>query len=388
MSIKTAIAKDTAPDETGLPTLHLLGLPHTQLTRDTVVCAFTAKAMKLVEMMKPLGYDVVSYWGDQCEADVAEHVELFTSEEQREWFGDVDANVLPTLPVWDGSETYWQTMTARAILALEERVGENDLILALAGWNQKAIMDAFPWVVNCEWAAGYPGWCSNFVCFESYAWMHHCYGARDIHDGRNFDTVIPNFFRPDDFAVAESRDDYLLYVGRLIGRKGIMAAWEIARASGRPLVMAGSGARSYKKRVLTTFEGLVLPDVEYVGPVGAAERNALMASAACVLAPTAYIEPFGAVAVEAQLCGSPALTTDFGAFPETVEQGVGGFRFRTRREALDALDSLFTLPSPEEIRAHALRRFSLEAVAPRYDRWFKSLCTLKEPDVAKNGWYA
>ena len=39
-----------------------------------------------------------------------------------------------------------------------------------------------------------------------------------------------------------------------------------------------------------------------------------------VLCLTSYLEPFGCVAVEAQLCGTPVISTDFGGMVETVEQ--------------------------------------------------------------------
>ena len=44
----------------------------------------------------------------------------------------------------------------------------------------------------------------------------------------------------------------------------------------------------------------------------------LFANAKCTLMPSKYAEPFGFVALESMLSGTPVITTDYGAFPETV----------------------------------------------------------------------
>ena len=97
-----------------------------------------------------------------------------------------------------------------------------------------------------------------------------------------------------------------------------------------------------------------------------------MGGAHAVLVPTLYVEPFGAVAVEAQLAGTPAIATDWGAFTETVADE---FRFRTMQEAVDAVKRAGDA-DPEKLQASALERFSLDAVAPRYEKWFRQLDSL------------
>jgi glycosyltransferase involved in cell wall biosynthesis len=106
-----------------------------------------------------------------------------------------------------------------------------------------------------------------------------------------------------------------------------------------------------------------------------------MAGAVATLVPTMYVEPFGGVAVEAMMAGCPALTTDWGAFTETVEEGVSGYRFRSLREGVAAVEAAAELDR-ERVRARAEERYSLEAVAPLYERWFSQLGTLRGA-----GWY-
>jgi glycosyltransferase involved in cell wall biosynthesis len=365
-------------------TLHVVGLPHTQLTQEASVCAFTQKAWKFGKMMSRRGWQVVFYWGEDTTAECSNHFPLFTREEQERWFGPYDANTLPIVAgAWDANSEQYQVTNARAVEYLRDTAGKRDLLLLTGGLAQKPIADALPHLTACEWAAGYSGWFARFVCFESHAWRHQMYGVAGIHDGRHYDTVIPNFFDPDEWRVADAKGDHLVFVGRLIARKGVQVAAEIARESGLPLLVAGSGAATWEDgKVIVCQDGTRIDgDVHYQGCVGGEERSRLMAEARAVLAPTLYIEPFGAVAVEAPLCGTPAITTDFGAFPETVENGVTGWRIRTLQEGVAAVEKAADL-DPEALRARALERYSLNAVAPLYEDWFDRLDGLWD-----GGWY-
>jgi glycosyltransferase involved in cell wall biosynthesis len=256
------------------------------------------------------------------------------------------------------------TFNARAADAIRWRMRPDDLILLTAGTAQRAIAAAVPELKSVEFSIGYAGTFARYRVFMSYAWMHTVYGARtggegSRSDGLFDDEVIPGFHDAQQFPFQPHKEAYFLFMGRLIERKGIGIAADVAQAKRRPLVIAGEG-----------------PDRpaygRYFGVVGPKFRGELMGRAAAVLMPTTYVEPFGNVAVEAMMCGTPVITTDWGAFPETVVQGVTGFRCRSFRQFLEAADAVSTL-DPQRIRDHALAHYSLEAVAPRYEAYFERI---------------
>lgn len=361
-------------------TLHLVALPHTQTTSDYPSCAYTQKVVKFCRMMQPLGWDVVLYAGEHNDAPVAEHVQLISEAERSAWFGEGFDTVLTPLR-WDAEMPYWRTQAARARAAIKQRASERDLILISTG-TQWPIRDAFPFPsrIVCEPFVGYEGVATEFRAFESATFMHTVYAKRGIVDGRDPDAVIPNYFDMDEFPHVSSGGDYLLYVGRLVRRKGVLVAAEVAKAAGLPLKIAGPGALEYKPgEVLVAPEFRLEGDhFEYVGEVGVHDRAELMAGAHALLAPTSFLEPFGGVAVEAQLCGTPAITTDHGAFMETVDSA---FRFRNMQGALDAVQLAGEIDRPT-LRELTISRYSLEAVAPLYDAWFGRLL-----DLWNAGWY-
>lgn len=287
------------------------------------------------------------------------------AERFAEMFPETILYDLPSEKPADDDLPAWDPLNAEQAERINERAEPGDLLLIPFGVCQQTIASRLPHMRAVEYGIGYGGTFADFRVFESRAWQATVYGSQQgAHgaDGRFYDAVIPNFFDPDDFPLGAG-GDYLLYVGRLTERKGLQIVLETAERTGLPLVVAGAG--EYQ-----------LPEwVDYRGVVAGEEKAKLMGEARALLCPTLYLEPFGGVAVEAQMCGTPAISTDFGAFPETVEQGVSGFRCRRMDEFVSAVEQAGDLDR-EAIRARAVDRFSLDAVRPLYEDYFDHLSTL------------
>jgi glycosyltransferase involved in cell wall biosynthesis len=337
--------------------LHIVSLPHTSTTREFSWCAYTQKALKLARMMYYIGDEVTLY-----------------ATEVSDYYNTVACTPAPETsavsePQW--TEAFFKPMNDAVIAELHERLEPKDLILLTTGWPQKAIADAFPAHMSVEYGVGYQGVFSNYRVFESYAWAQAVYGweAGRIGEsvmskqGRFYDAVIPNYFEEVDFPYGNGQGEYLLFLARKIESKGLGIAIDIADRAGMRLIVAGPGKLTSVQRKA---------HVEELGVVGPAERSYLMGRATAILCPSLYLEPFGGAAVEAQMCGTPAITTDWGAYPETVEHGVTGFRCRTMAD-FDFAVQAARLLDRQEIRRKALAKYSTEVVAFQYDKYFTQL---------------
>lgn len=345
--------------------VHLPGLPHNDPVRATEYCAFAQRIRRLADLLVDLGHEVFVYCGDAETA--AETVRVVTDEDRRRWFGD-ETFEHQVFDRWDPTDPCWAQMNAWTVAAIDQRLEPDDVIGITAGSCQRAIAEAFPAHVKAEMFAGYEGIMPELthICFESEAWRHHSYGRFGINDGRWFDAVIPNFFDPDDLEFSADKDDYLLYLGRMTPRKGLEVVAELAKR--HKVITAGQGDER-------------IPGATHVGVVRGADKARLLARARAVLVPTRYIEPFGGVAAEAMLSGTPVITSPFGAFTETVDQCATGFRCHTLGDFLEAAELVDGL-DPKQIREWAMERFTPTAVAAAWSRWLDQLSTLYQ-----RGWY-
>lgn len=248
---------------------------------------------------------------------------------------------------WHYGNAWHKTYTKRLNRALKKHVlpAEHPQLLAsLYGAAQCDIADFGLPVM--EPMAGYGHCWAPFRVFPSQAQMHAIYTAQEelTRQTRFFDAVIPHFLNEDDYRPAENPGDYLLYLGRDVADKGISIAQEVADAMNIELVKVHSGCFGKAK-------------------------TQLLGEALAVMCPTCYVEPFGYVAIEAQMCGTPVISTDWGAFVETVEQGKTGFRCRTQAEFKRAVQLVPQL-NRKTIRQRAIALYSIKAVAPAYLSYF------------------
>lgn len=367
------------------PSLHIVGLPHTQITKDYVACSYTQKHLKLCTMMHKLGYGVYSYAGEENEAQVSEHIPVVKKEQQSRWFGDHDFHKEFFNITWGGNEQHWVEMNNKAIEEIKKRIQPGDIICLIAGHCQKQIADAFPEHISVEYGIGYHGIFSDYKVFESYSHMHYVYGEQKYFHGKFYDAVIHNYFDPADFQLGSGSGGYLLWMGRFIETKGPEIAVQVAKRLGVPLVMAGQGAVQEGDTVKSLDGSLSFTgDISHVGHVDAIQRSALMGEAIATIMPTTYIEPFGGVSIESMMCGTPVVASDFGAFTETVKHPAGR-RFRTIGEAVNAVEKCSDLSRPD-IRRYAVENFSSRAASYKYDMYFQQLGTLWE-DGFYSDWF-
>lgn len=345
---------------------HVVALPHTQVTKEYAGCAFTEKVRRFVMMMKAQGHTVYLYAGERSEG-VEDELITCISEDMR---ATAQGSNHYTSVSFDTSLPHWQVFNANVIAGISERFEAQDFICLIGGAAHKPIADAFPNAQAVEFGVGYGGVFSKYRVFESYAWMHSIYAGwknPTTADGQFYDAVIPGYLEPEMFPLGDGQGDYYLFIGRLIDRKGYRIAQEVCERLGKRLILAGPGEQ--------------VGYGEFVGSVDPAKRAALMGGAIATFAPTLYIEPFGNVVIESQACGTPTITTDWGAFTENNPHGVSGFRCRTLAEFMQAAEDVKSLDRAA-IRQRAVNLYNLDVIGKQYHDYFTRLLTLWGA-----GWY-
>lgn len=190
--------------------------------------------------------------------------------------------------------------------------------------------------------------------------------------------VVHHGIDTDAFSFGTGQGDYLLFLGRIIPDKGPADAVRVAREVGMPLLLAGPGGDYFASELEALVNGRT---VRFAGPVSAAERNELLASARALLYPIAYPEPFGLVLAEAMACGTPVAAVGLGAVPELVEDGVTGYCVDSPASLAAVVPAAVALDRVR-VRAAAVARFDYRRMVDEYEAIYRRVAEARGSEAA------
>ncbi|WP_433367072.1 glycosyltransferase family 4 protein [Actinoplanes sp. CA-142083] len=156
----------------------------------------------------------------------------------------------------------------------------------------------------------------------------------------------------------------LVVFGRIHPDKGTDLAIEIAARAGRRLIICGivQDHQFYESLIAPRIDG---ERVVYLGSVGPADRGRILGSAAALLHPIRFAEPFGLSVVESMACGTPVIAYRKGSMPEVVDEGVTGRLVSDVGEAVAAVASIDAIDRAT-CAARARERFSADRMVEDY----------------------
>jgi glycosyltransferase involved in cell wall biosynthesis len=117
--------------------------------------------------------------------------------------------------------------------------------------------------------------------------------------------------------------DILFSLGRICKEKGQHLAIDVARKTGRRLIIGGGieDNRYFLEKIQPHLNDRIL----YIGLLNDKEKSKVYSNSSAFLMPITWPEPFGLVMIESMAVGTPVIAFNYGSVPEIVENGETGW---------------------------------------------------------------
>jgi len=169
----------------------------------------------------------------------------------------------------------------------------------------------------------------------------------------------------------ETPGDKLVSYGRIHADKGVHLAIEVAKHTGRDLIIAGIiQDQAY-------FDNLLKPhfnhsSIQYIGPVNPAQRDALLKDALAVLHLNTIPERFGLVMAESMAAGVPVIAMDLGSCREVIVDKATGYLVNNVDEAVEAVGKIDSIDR-RRCRRHVEEHFTIDRMVSGYEKVYEEI---------------
>jgi glycosyltransferase involved in cell wall biosynthesis len=196
----------------------------------------------------------------------------------------------------------------------------------------------------------------------------------DRHPRLHYAATVHHGIDTASFGPSTEPGDHLLFFGRIHPDKGTAHAIEVARRAGRRLDIAGiiQDEDYFRTEVAPHLDDT---HVRYLGPVGSADRVAVLGGAHALLHLVDFDEPFGYSVVEAMACGTPVIAHRRGSMPEIIDHGRTGFLVSSIEATVAATVAVDGLDR-EAIRRTAVERFDVGRMIDEYVAVYRMVIAL------------
>jgi len=176
--------------------------------------------------------------------------------------------------------------------------------------------------------------------------------------------------------VEKPKGTYLLWVGRIVEKKGPLTAIRVAQKIQMPLIMAGAIDpidRPY-------FEEVIQPHIDgshvvFHGELEEKELVSLYGNAMATLYPITWHEPFGLVMIESLACGTPVIAYDRGSVSEVIQDGKTGVIVPIEQGIEGLMNAVSSIQriSRMDCRTSVESRFTIGRMVDSYEKIYNHL---------------
>ena len=316
------------------------------------------------------GHTVFHYGHPDSEVPCTKHFSVIDIETYNSVYGDKTWKEFHSQNV--DNKVHKQFNQNAADLIKSNKQSDNDFVLAFWGFGHYAclekLQDDF---IIVEPTISYDSACAPYKVFPTYAQLHKMQHQHYKNNYPSFnDVVIPPGFYLEDFEYKTEKEDYILYLGRMIDAKGINIAQELSKASKTKIKFVGPQNLEHTMNKDN-------PYAEYIHTVSYEERKTILANAKALIMPSLYSEPCGWTMIESFFSGTPVISTDWGGLAEYNQHGKTGYRCRSFNEFFHALGIIDKIDK-SYCRKYAEKMFHIDSVIKCYERYFDNILTTRK----------